>query len=52
MTETPPTLPNHALSHWGAIDWPRAEKVVKGLQRRIVKAMQEESETGSRRGGL
>lgn len=42
MTETPPTLPNHPLSHWDAIDWPRAEKVVKGLQRRIVKATQEE----------
>jgi len=42
MTVNPPTLPDRSLSNWGVIDWPRAEKVVKGLQRRIVKATQEE----------
>lgn len=42
MTETPPTLPHRSFTHWGFIDWSRVERVVKGLQRRIVKATQEE----------
>ncbi|BAM07251.1 group II intron reverse transcriptase/maturase [Leptospirillum ferrooxidans] len=42
MTETPPTLPHRSFTHWGLIDWSRVERVVKGLQTRIVKATQEE----------
>ena len=42
MTETPPTLPHRSFTHWGFIDWSRVERVVKGLQTRIVKATQEE----------
>ena len=42
MTETPPTLPDHPYTHWESINWPKAEKVVKGLQKHIVKTTQEE----------
>ncbi|EQD24396.1 MAG: retron-type reverse transcriptase, partial [Leptospirillum sp. Group IV 'UBA BS'] len=35
-------IPHRSFTHWDQIDWTGVEKRVKGLQRRIVKATQEE----------